>query len=100
MSEDKTAINAGYGKLAQNVPVTAEDIDVIRKALALYVEHRRREYHRAAAVADTEESLRLSLAYEADKEYIFRLLRKVGDGKLGAPATLNDQEAEQESRNE
>jgi hypothetical protein len=65
--------------------MVSQDIDVIRKALALYLEHRRREYHHAAATADTEESLRLSLAYETDKEYICRLLRKVGDGKLDVP---------------
>lgn len=88
---EKLRANAEYGKRAQSVAITAEDIDVIRKALALYVEHRRREYHHAASMADEETALRLSIAYQSDKEYVFRLLRKVGDGKLDA-RTEQDQE--------
>ena len=76
--------NAGLG---DNVNLTVEDIDVIRKALALYLASRKREYHHDAMTADTERSLALSIAYESDKEYVCRLLRKVGDGTLEARTT-------------
>jgi HD-like signal output (HDOD) protein len=58
------------------------DADVIRTALAWYLDTRKRQYHRAAATADTAQSLRLSLDYESDKEYVCGLLRAVGDGMM------------------
>jgi hypothetical protein len=64
------------------VNLSAEDYDVIRKALALYLAERKRTFHRAAADADTEATLRLSLDYETDKEYVCGLIRRVGDGKM------------------
>jgi len=60
------------------------DADVIRKALAWYLDVRKRQYHRAAAESDTEGTLQLSISYETDKEYICGLLRAVGDGTMGA----------------
>lgn len=58
------------------------DADVIRKALEVYLQYRRVNYHRAAAQADVEESLQLSIAYESDKEYVAGLLRAVEDGTM------------------
>ncbi len=58
------------------------DADVIRKALSWYLDARKRQYHRAAAEADTEGALQLSISYESDKEYVCGLLRAVGDGTM------------------
>ena len=60
------------------------DADVIRKALAWYLDVRKRQYHRAAAESDTEGALQLSISYETDKEYVCGLLRAVGDGTMEA----------------
>lgn len=65
----------------------ANDSEVIRTALAWYLDTRKRQYHRAASTADTAESLRLSLDYEGDKEYVCGLLRAVGDGTMVAQPT-------------
>lgn len=58
--------------------LSSEDISVIRAALALYLAQRRRDYHQQAATADTAETLRLSVAYESDKEYVSGLLDRLG----------------------
>lgn len=58
------------------------DADVIRKALAWYLDVRKRQYHRSAATADVGEALQLSIAYESDKEFVCGLLRAVGDGTM------------------
>jgi hypothetical protein len=60
----------------------SHDADVIRKALDFYLGERKRVYHQAAATADVETTLRLSLDYESDKEYVCGLLRAVGDGTM------------------
>jgi len=76
------APRAKAARLGDDVNLSPEDCDVIRAALSAYLAERKQKYHHAAATADTEETLRLSLAYESDKEYVCRLLRKVGDGKM------------------
>lgn len=58
------------------------DAEVIRNALNLYLQSRRVQYHRAAATANVEESLQLSIAYESDKDYVSGLLRAVADGTM------------------
>lgn len=60
------------------------DADVIRQALAWYLDVRKRQYHRAAATADVAETLQLSISYETDKEFVCGLLRAVGDGTMVA----------------
>jgi hypothetical protein len=65
----------------------AADADVIRKALAYYLETRKVQYHKAATTADVEETMRLSVAYQTDKEYVCGLLRAVGDGTMVTPPT-------------
>jgi hypothetical protein len=61
-----------------------EDADVIRKALSFYLAERKRLFHAAAATADDERTLALSVEYTTDKEYVCGLIRAVGDGTMAA----------------
>jgi len=77
------------------------DADVIRKALQFYLAERKRLFHQAAATADTEQTLRLSIDYEGDKEYVCGLLRAVGDGTMKAQTdTRSGTESKEDSNNE
>lgn len=60
----------------------AEDIDVIRNALQLYLVERRRQFHHAAAECNEEQALKLSIEYGADRDYILGLIRTVESSKM------------------
>ena len=77
------------------------DAEVIRKALDFYLGERKRLYHQAAATADTERTLKLSIDYEGDKEYVCGLLRAVGDGTMKAqPDNGSATQSEEDSNDE
>jgi HD-like signal output (HDOD) protein len=67
--------------------LSPEDIEVIKAALRMYLNARKREFHHAAAEADMARTLELSMEYGKDQEYICGLLRRVGDGTMSVTSS-------------
>lgn len=82
---DKLRLNARYGKAAGRITVIdPHDAEVIRDALAVYVEWRVKTFKAAAGGASVEEQLRLTREMMDDQDYVAGLIRAVGDGTLVA----------------